>query len=144
MLGLRHFHGYAIDLWQGDVGRFATDILAQFQGQDTVVLSAEGIGSPCSLVQELDAQSPELAYHALLASALVQAGRHLTIALNFAEVDEYFLAGQAKAAFSAVKMVLGQTSVDRVALRRITMAAPNGQVYSAFQQEFFAAFPESL
>jgi hypothetical protein len=34
MLGLRHYNGFAIDLWQGEIEDFSTDILVHCLGQD--------------------------------------------------------------------------------------------------------------
>jgi hypothetical protein len=34
MLGLRHYSGLAIDLWQGEIEQFSVDILAHFSSQD--------------------------------------------------------------------------------------------------------------
>lgn len=119
MLGLRRFKKTQIDIWQGDITKFALDIMgAEPSIQTTQGLSENSDGLCDAWFQSLKSQSA--------------AKKHLGILCSNQN--------HANAALKATKLFLAAHAES--APRRITFVAPSLDVYDSLQEALFAHFED--
>jgi len=144
MLGTRRYENVAIDLWQGSLHDFASDILvvSQYKPDEThsfVKIEEGSISYPAPETYLL--QYPHWnELHKLWSSYLGETPvnkRHLTIAFTCTE-ESVFPADQVKQFFVNLKNFLDSAPKE---LGRVSLVFESLPVHDIFQGELFAVFP---
>lgn len=117
MLGVRRFKGTQIDLWQGDITKFATDRSEYAPHTGPSDPNSDGLRS---------------LWAALLEDAEVAGGRHLAVAV--ADVDA------SPVIMTALKDFLNGRQTSKI--KRITLVATNTPTYDMLQDSLFASFED--
>lgn len=122
MLGVRRFNSIQIDLWQGDVTKFAADL-----------------SEPCPKISPSEKQDPDGLLHAwvlLFKSAQTRGGRHLTV--NISE------ATSAVTIMNAIKECFGvaNAALKTIPIKRITLVATSMEIYDGLQEALFSSFED--
>ena len=124
MLGLRRYKNIQIDLWQGDITTFATDLAVAAPEVDPALEAR-----PAALIEK--------DFRAIFAAADRGLKRHISISVLCPGAD---LAGVT--AFNAVKDFI-DLAPPKI-LRRVTLVASDEKSYDILQRHLFARFPDEL
>lgn len=124
MLGVRRFQGTQIDLWQGDIQKFATDLCED---------------SPLKHMSPLETQSSDglhRSWVSLLQRLQLNGGRHLSIAIT-SELPLQPL-------MDAIKDFLTHRDPSKhsTLIKRITLVADSMSTYDQLQDVLFASFED--
>ena len=117
MLGVRRFKGTQIDLWQGDITKFATD---------------RSEAAPKAGPSDANADGPRRLWVELLDKSEIQGGRHLAIAITDATTSSTIM--------NALKDFLNTRSTSKI--KRITLVARDMPTYDALQDSLYASFED--
>lgn len=160
MLGIRHFHDCAIDLFLGDISEYACDVVA-FVGDVNSLESVEACKKLVSLIEQENSShlqlldAGELPAKHFIFSRLINSEDRLNIAASYQSAFEAanglglrhitILTAQphfADIVFQELKVWIENRSKASHDVRRISFILRDQQSYNAFQKELFKQFPE--
>lgn len=117
MLGVRRFKGTQIDLWQGDITKFATD---------------RSENAPHASPSDPNSDGFRSLWAALLEKAESAGGRHLAVAIAETAASPEIM--------TALKDFLNRRITSKI--KRITLVAANMPTYDVLQDSLFASFED--
>jgi hypothetical protein len=129
MLGIRHYNGCAIDLWQGEREDFHCDLV--------VLMESNKVSS----LQEVDTKSTDLndsqeTMHKNITKIFLDAEdkkkRHLAVVPKNLEESSHTLA--------SIKNLLSQKKIGNH-IKRVTLLSKDLEHYHKMQEQLFSTFP---
>lgn len=122
MLGVRRFKSIQIDLWQGDITKFAADLSESYP--------------KTSPSDEQDADGLKRIWTKLFKHAQIRGGRHLSINIDRKE--------DAIPVMNAIKECFENTDSGDVVkpIKRITLVATSMEIYDHLQEALFSSFED--